>query len=165
MGSRGPESPRQLIAGTVSVGGTVPRAAADRFDEIFQHRLRKFDFAYRTSPRTWAWFCDADTGGYRARVGEIEETTEREGQRIRLRWGRTQRIAVDDRGFRIRVTDWLIRQQLSAAFRVGFDVTGLRVAVGEHGVSRTPTSAAATAARLDRQVRRLRRRGHHWVGS
>ena len=158
---RGPESPRLLIAGIVSVGGTVPQAAADRFDEIFQDRLRKFDFAYRTSPRTWAWFCDADTGGYRDRVRQIEETLERESGRIRLRWGRPQRMGVDDRGFRIRVTDWLIRQQLSATFRVGIDVTGLRVAVGEQGVPRSSTSAAATAARLDREVRRLRRRGHH----
>ena len=158
---RGPESPRLLIAGIVSVGGTVPQAAADRFDEIFQDRLRKFDFTYRTSPRTWAWFCDADTGGYRDRVRQIEEALERESGRIRLRWGRPQRMGVDDHGFRIRVTDWLIRQQLSATFRVGIDVTGLRVAVGEQGVPRSSTSAAATAARLDREVRRLRRRGHH----
>lgn len=148
----GPKRRDRMVAGTVSLGATAPRDAADEFDKILQTDQRMYDLVYRLDQRNWAWFFDADVDTAEERAARVSETACDSDERIRLHWSRPHVIPIDPRHMPHRVLDWLVRQSLSVSASVRTNDDDVRL--GTEPISRSPVAES----RLDEEIRRIKRR-------
>jgi anti-sigma regulatory factor (Ser/Thr protein kinase) len=147
-----PRCADRLTAGIVSLGATVPRRAADKFDELFQAQLQMFDFAYRVDTRRWVWALDTDAHEVQDRIGSITDAAAARIPDVRTRWSEPQMIPIETRRTHWSLSDLLIRETLSASTTSrGLDKNEVRP-----GTSPLAPSDVA-AERLDEEIRRLTR--------
>jgi hypothetical protein len=142
----------RLTAGTVSLGATVSRLAADKFDELFQAQIQMFEFACRVDSRRWVWGFDTDAQGVQDRIDSITDAVAARIPDVRMSWSEPQMIPIDARRTHARLSDLLIRETLSAsASNHVLDKNEVRLGTAPLA----PSDVAA--ARLDEEVRRLTR--------
>jgi hypothetical protein len=139
-----------FTAGVVSVGGTVSKEAADRFDAVFQSHLALFELAYRVDDRRWIWCLDADEPAIADRMATLTESINAAIPGIRLKWSAPHTITLDPRRTSRWMNDLLVRQSL-----VG-DVIPTRFDSDEVRLGASPMVSSSIAAdRLDAELARL----------
>jgi hypothetical protein len=149
-GSR-PSCRDHFVAGTVALGGTVSRVAADQFDQVLQSKLNDYDLAYRVDTRRWVWCFDSDAALVRRRLESLEDLATSCIAGIRMKWSRPQIIQLDARRTAAQVSDLLVRQFLAAS------QTAMRFDPQEVRPGTKPIAASKTAeVRLDAEVGRIR---------
>jgi hypothetical protein len=140
----------RFSAGIVSLGATVSRQAAGKFDELFQAQIQMFDFAYRVDTRRWVWGFDTDVHGVQDRIDSIADALAARIPNVRMSWSEPQMIPIDARRTHPRLSDLLIRETLSAS-ATNHVLDGNEVRLGTAPLA--PSDVAA--GRLDEELRRL----------
>lgn len=139
-----------FTAGVVSVGATVSKDAADRFDAVLQSQLQIHDLAYRVETRRWIWCLDANQELVGDRIATISEQAQSAIPEIRLKWSPPQTIVLDQRRTSLWMNDLLVRQSLASAWNPPrFESDDVRP-----GTAPLATSSVA-ASRLDAEMQRL----------
>ncbi len=140
-----------FVAGTVALGGTVSRAAADQFDQLLQSKLDDYDLAFRVDTRRWVWCIDSGSDSVRRRLESLEELATSCIAGIRMKWSHPKIMQWDTHRTAGELSDLLVRQFLAAS------QTALRFDPQEVRPGTPPIVASKTAeVRLDAEVRRLR---------
>ena len=145
-----PRCPKACAAGTVSLGATVNRDAADGFDKLLQSRCFLFDFVYRVETRRWVWVMDTPRESVDERIESINTAAVASSSNLRLRWSDAQIIPIDSHRTVTRLSDLLVRETLFAA-------TSDRIADNnEVRLGTQPIKPSNVAAdRLDEELARL----------
>jgi hypothetical protein len=150
-GASKPACREHFVAGTVALGGTVLRIAADHFDQLLQSKLNEYDLAYRVDTRRWVWCFDSDADSVRQRLESLEELATASIAGIRMKWSHPKVMKLDASRTVGQVSDFLVRQFLSAS------QTAMRFDPHEVRPGTPPITASKTAeVRLKEEVRRLR---------
>ncbi len=139
-----------LSAGSVALGSTVSRSAADQFDIDFQSQMQMFELAYRVDTRRWVWCLDADLESAKNRIESIAEGLSSRIPGIRMNWSDPKSIPLDEHRTVWQVSDLLVRQSLCVStIAPGFGSDEVRPGTGPIAPS------VIAAARLEAELQRL----------
>ena len=149
-----PRVEQQAVAGTVTVGATLPVSTADQFDSLLQSQQRLFDLVYRVDTRTWVWIFDTDHDAVSTRIEAITEWAQREIQNVRLTWSQPRVVPIDDCRTVRRISDLLVRQSLSAS-TVSTAGSQDEVRLGTTPLEQSPVASSRLDAEMSRLIARF----------
>ena len=149
-----PRVEQQSVAGTVTVGATLPVSTADQFDVLLQSQQCLFDLIYRVDTRTWVWIFDTDHDAVGARIEAITERAQQAIENLRLTWSQPRIVPIDDCRTVQRVSDLLVRQSLSAS-TVSTALSQDEVRLGTTPLEPSPVASSRLDAEMSRLIARF----------
>lgn len=148
--SQRPRAVDHVIAGTLTIGAAHPISAVDDFDKFLQSQISAFDLSLRINARKWVWVFDTPVNQVESRLRSFVQDAQKHIAKPRLNWSDPQMISLNDRCFKARITDILIRETLQARANEHMQDNN-QVRMGTKPISMSPVAAA----RLDDELTRL----------